>query len=252
MPLFRSKPPIDQDEFEWLLACFAWLRAVLSDAEIRPEFVLPDNPKLLAARTGPELFGAVRELAGMEEWRCRLEKVEADAVDPYQQVVREGSAACGTFSVENGEAVIRYSSAMLRDPDALAATFAHELCHFLLIEAGDPPGGPDLLEHATDCAAAYIGFGVLLANSARTFEQWSDGQMFGWRSSANGYLSEQSLVTATALFAALHGYDAKDALPALKPYLRSDMKKASKAVAQSHPDLTVSLESIDLLEWSYG
>ncbi|MEM8725808.1 MAG: hypothetical protein AAGE86_09845, partial [Pseudomonadota bacterium] len=137
-------------------------------------------------------------------------------------------------------------------PDALAATFAHELCHFLLIDAGDPPGGPDLLEHATDCAAVYIGFGVPLANSARTFEQWSDGQMFGWRSSANGYLSEQSLVTATALFAALHGYDANQGLPGLKPYLRGDLKKASKAIARSHPDLPASLSSIDLLDWSYG
>ncbi len=213
---------------------------------------MPNHPALLAARTGPELFEAVRQLAGMNDWNCRLERVDTDDIDQYAQVVREGSAACGTFSVENGEAVIRYSSSMLRDPDALATTFAHELCHFLLIDAGDPPGGPDLMEHATDCAAAYIGFGVLLANSARTFEQWSDGQMFGWRSSANGYLSEQSLVTATGLFAALHGYDAKDALPGLKPYLHGDLKKASKAIAQSHPGLSASLSSIDLLEWRFG
>lgn len=236
---------------EWLLACFAWLRKVVSDGDdARPEFVLPNHPQLVAARTGPDLFEAVRKLAGMEEWPCRLEKVEVDDGDQYAPVVREGSAACGTFSVENGEAVIRYSSAMLRDPDALAATFAHELCHFLLIEAGDPPGGPDLMEHATDCAAAYIGFGVLLANSARSFQQWSDGQMFGWRSSANGYLSEQSLVTATALYAAKFGYEADDALAQLKPYLRGDMKKAARAIAHNHPDISASLDKIDLREWA--
>jgi hypothetical protein len=255
MVFFRAKPPIDKDEFEWLLACFAWLRTVLEDAQVRPEFVLPDNPKLLGARTAPELFQAVRIIAGMEDWPCRLEKVEVDEhhlSNPADQVIHAGSAACGTFSIENGEAIIRYSSAMLRDPDALAATFAHELCHYLLVDAGDPPGGPDLMEHATDCAAAYIGFGVLLANSARTFEQWSDGQMSGWRASANGYLSEQSLVTAAALFAALHDYDAARAMPALKPYLRGGMKKAAKAIAQQHPDVSATLSEIDLLQWNFG
>ena len=249
MPFFRTKPPIDNDELDWLLACFAWLRTVLRDGEIRPEFVLPDHPALIAAKTGPELFDAVRQLAGMEQWPCRLERVDVGGDDQYAQIVREGTAACGTFSVENGEAVIRYSSTMLRDPDALAATFAHELCHYLLIEAGDPPGGPELLEHATDCAAAYIGFGTLLANSARTFEQWSDGQMFGWRSSANGYLSERSLLTATVLFTALHEHNANDALPQLKPYLRGDMKKAIKAIAHDHPNLPASLDQVDLSDW---
>jgi len=250
MPLFRPKPPIDKDEFEWLLACFAWLRKVLADTDHRPNFVTPNNPALMAARTGPEMFEAVRSLAGMEEWPCRLEKVEVVGPEQAAFLVPEGGAACGTFSVENGEAVIRYSSVMLRDPDALAATFAHELCHFLLIEAGDPPGGPDLMEHATDCAAAYIGFGVLLANASRTFEQWTDGTWQGWRTSNNGYLSEQALVTATAMFAALHGYEWSEATDALKPYLRSDLRKAAKAIEHGHPDMAYALSSVDLLEWS--
>ncbi|MFL0357348.1 hypothetical protein ACI5KX_12820 [Erythrobacter sp. GH1-10] len=251
MRFFKPKPPIDREEFEWLLACFAWLRRILGDAHIKPEFVLPGNPSLLAARTGPDLFEAVRGLAGMEDWPCRLEKVEVDDPLADPQVRTEGGSACGTFSIENGEAVIRYSSQMLRDPDALTATFAHELCHYLLLQAGDPPGGPDLLEHATDCAAAYIGFGVFLANSSRTFEQWTDGEWAGWRSSANGYLSEQALVTATALFAALHGYETDGATHALKPYLRSDLKKAERAIASEHPDLAGSLEAVNILDWNY-
>ncbi|MCK0129052.1 hypothetical protein [Erythrobacter sp. F6033] len=251
MPFFKPKPPISRDEFDWLVACFAWLRTVLGDAHIRPEFVLPDHPALLEARTGPELFEAVRGIAGMEEWPCRLQKVAVGDPVSSPHLTHEGGAACGTFSVENGEAVIRYSSQMLRDPDALTATFAHELCHYLLVNAGDPPGGPDLLEHATDCAAVYIGFGVFLANSARSFEQFTDGEWAGWRSSANGYLSEQALVTATALFAALHGYGTGPAEAALKPYLRGGMKKAGKAIAHIHPDVSGAMDSVDLLDWAY-
>ncbi|MEP2737041.1 MAG: hypothetical protein ABJP34_12185 [Erythrobacter sp.] len=250
MPFFKKKPPIRADEYEWLLACFAWLRTVLDDADIRPELITPKHPALLAAKTGPELFEAVRKLAGMEQWDCRLEKVEVSEANPELGLI-EGASACGTFSIENGQAVIRYSSAMLRNPDALAATFAHELCHFLLAAAGDPPGGPDLMEHSTDCAAAYLGFGVLLANSARQFDQWSEGGMQGWRASSSGYLSEQSLVTATAMFAALHGHDTADARGLLKPYLQKDFVKADKAIAQDFPDFSRALGEVDLMQWAF-
>ncbi len=252
MPLFKPKPPIAQDEYEWLLACFAWLRTVLDDGDIRPELVLPDHPALTSARTAPELFEAVRSLCGMADWPCRLERVDDD-FDPGDPLIQqEGGSACGTFSVERGEAVIRYSSAMLRNPDALAATFAHELCHYLLIDAGDPPDGPDLMEHSTDCAAAWLGFGVLLANSARQFEQWTDGHWQGWRASTAGYLSEQALVTATALFAALHRHDTAGAEAALKPYLRRDFRKARKAVARDHADLAAALGRLDLSLWNFA
>jgi len=253
MVLFRPKPPIDLDEYDWLTACFAWLRTVLEDADVRPELIAPDHPALAATNTAPELFEAVRGLMGMEQWDCRLELVAVDDdYDPEFHTVPVGASACGTFSIENGQAVIRYSSAMLRDPDALAATFAHELCHYLLASVGDPPGGPELMEHSTDCAAAYCGFGVLLANSARRFEQWSDGGWHGWRSSTQGYLSEQALVTATAMFAALHGHNSAEAKAALKPYLRKDMARAEKAVARDFPDFAAALGEVDLAQWNFA
>lgn len=252
MGLFGTKPPVGRDEYDWLVACFAWLRSVIDDANMRPELVLPRHPALMKADTGPELFEAVRCLMGMQEWDCHLEIVSADEVyNPELYTEPQGLSACGSFSVENGKAVIRYNSAMLRNPDALAATFAHELCHYLLANAGDPPGGADLMEHSTDVAASYCGFGILLANSARQFEQWTDGSMYCWRSSTQGYLSEQAIVTATALFAALHGHEMGEAKAALKPYLRKDYSKAEKAVAKDYPDLGTALSAVDLLEWSF-
>ncbi|MBX7527469.1 hypothetical protein [Qipengyuania vesicularis] len=250
--LFAAKPPISKEEFDWLLACFAWLRTMLGDRHTTPQLIAPSHPDLLAARTGPELFEAVRGLMRMRDWPCRLEIVPDGNQHEPDGTISEGSGACGTCSVVDGVATIRYSSQMLANPDALAATFAHELCHFLLWEAGDPPGGPDLMEHSTDCAAAYLGFGVLLANSARTFAKWQDDVYGYWQSSTAGYLSEQSLVTATAASAALHGFDLGPAEDGLKPYLRSDLKKARKALAKRHPDLGTSLSGIDLLEWNYA
>ena len=105
-----------------------------------------------------------------------------------------------------------------------------------------PPGGPDLVEHATDCCAAYLGFGVFLANSARHFEQWTDGAWQGWRSSASGYLSEQ----------ALNAHDA-DAIEAqLKPYLQRDFRRASKAIARDYPALRDTMADLDLRAWNFA
>ena len=250
MQFFRPKPPIGRDEFDWLVACFAWLRAVLKDEHIRPDFVLPNNPKLAAATTAQQLFEAVRSLAGMENWDCRLENVAKREEDLALGLI-EGTGACGTFSLENGQAIVRYSSDMLKHPEALAATFAHELCHYLLADAGDPPGGPDLMEHSTDCAAVYLGFGVLLANSARQFEQQQIVGGSQWRSWTAGYLSEASLVTATAMFANLHQYDLQDAYNALKPHLQKDLRKAAKAVTAEHHDFASHLNEVDLLDWNF-
>lgn len=248
----RPKVPVQPDEFEWLLACYAWLRQVLDDGNIVPSLVLPGDPRLQSARTGQELFETVRDLCGMSQWDCRLELVPDDGAVDDAYVVREGASACGTFSIENGEAVIRYSASMLRDPDALAATFAHELCHYLLAEAGDPPGGPDLMEHSTDCAACYLGFGVLLANSARNFAQWSEGLAGGWAASTQGYLSEAALVTGTALFLRLHDHPVEEAAASLKPYMRGQIEAAYRAIGRTHPDLSASLSGMDLLGWNYA
>lgn len=252
MPFFAPKPPVSNEEFDWLIACFAWLRNVLQDDAITPPSTVPGDPYLAQAKNAQALFDTVKHLAGMAEWPCRLEKVADDFEMGDIRVVKDGAPPCGTFSVEEGIAVIRYSDAMLRDPDGLTATFAHELCHYLLMNAGDPPGGPELMEHSTDCAAAYLGFGVFLANSARSFEQFNDGEWSGWRSAAMGYLSEQALVTATAIFAVLHNHDEQAIVAVLKPYLQKDFRKAMKAVRHRCADMDAALASVDLADWQYG
>ena len=56
MVFFKPKPPINRDEYEWMIACFAWLRTVLDDAQIRPELVLPDHPDLRASLAKVDLL----------------------------------------------------------------------------------------------------------------------------------------------------------------------------------------------------
>ncbi len=75
--------------------------------------------------------------------------------------------------------------------------------------------------------------------------------MSGWRASTAGYLSEQALVTAAAIFARIHGQDPTEARLALKPYLQKDFAKAYKATGQID-DWAKHLAAVDLLEWTYS
>ena len=60
--------------------------------------------------------------------------------------------------------VISYVPALLKRPDHLIATLAHELAHYLLATARDsPPCEKEEREFLTDLAAVYLGFGVFLS-----------------------------------------------------------------------------------------
>lgn len=256
MGLFGPSLPIDREEFDWLLACFAWFDRTLGQRDLadgfQPRLVLPNEEELKAASTASELFLAVQRAAGLEAWECRLEKGEArrENIDTGLATgATVNSSALGTFSVEGNTPVIRYDPTLLQNPDALVATFAHELSHLLIHTLGTPPGGEALEEHATDCMAVYLGFGIFLANSARNFTQFSDGAMQGWSSETSGYLSENALVTALAIFEKRFATE-DDATVALKDYLRPAHRKASKYLKKRYPDLKIDLSKTDLSVWA--
>jgi len=125
--------------------------------------------------------------------------------------------------------VITYDVRLAGDPMALVATFAHELAHYLCSTFhGEPPGGKEMDEPATDLTAVFIGFGVFLANSAFTFQQYSSATRTGWRARTQGYLPELQLLNAMAIFCSLSGAPWRDALPHLDAHLRPLLKRLVK------------------------
>ena len=86
--------------------------------------------------------------------------------------------------------------------------------------------------------AAYLGFGVFMANSVFEFEAVQDGPMQGWRYGRSGYLPEQDLVFATALFNAVKELDPHPACQSLKPHLAKLLKRALR-------DLTIDTRFIE-------
>jgi hypothetical protein len=260
--LFGGRLPIDEDELEFQLASFKWLQRQFGEVGDRP-LVLPSPEYFPSARSrrrvaARSLFEDVKKAAGMADWPCELVAGASDRpidLGNTNLLRHEGpNSPCGTFRVEEGLAgrfaVITYNPEMEHDQAGLVATFAHELGHYLMSTSpGDPPGGWDLHELHTDIAAVYLGFGIFMANSARSFSQFQDGSYSGWSSRSQGYLGEGALVTATAIFQRLAGRDPSSAGPYFKDYLRKDLGKAGSALSKRFPDMAAAVEAIDLAEF---
>ncbi|MGZ8311901.1 MAG: hypothetical protein ACXWUP_05110 [Allosphingosinicella sp.] len=257
--LFGSRLPIEEDELEFQLATFKWLIREFDPVE-QSALVLPTPeyfPSVAKQGWAPAeaLFEDVRRAADMADWPCRLEPGDGDRpIDGgSDHLIRtvDGAAPCGTFRVEQEpgghRAVISYNPDMERDQTGLVATFAHELAHYLLATNEKPgPGGWELHELHADLAAVYLGFGIFLANSARTYEVFHGSRGSGWRSQLQGYLSEGALVTATIIFQRLAGRDPLAAAPFLEEHLRVDLRRAARALAKRYPDIDAAVEAVDL------
>ncbi len=143
----------------------------------------------------------------------------------------------GTFRLADNEAIVTYDPSNLDEPAKLIATFAHELAHYKL--AGiveEPPGGEAAHEFLTDLTTVYLGFGLFGANCAFSFRQHQDVVSQGWSLSQLGYLGERDWSFAIAVFLALRGETPARLKPFLKPYLFSDVVKASRYL-QKRPAL---------------
>lgn len=265
MGLFSPRLPIDADELEFQLATFKWLAEEFGRNEQAP-LVLPTSeffPAQSSQGAGSSrietLFGHVREAAGMSDWPCELRAGREDRPIHAGNTLllrHEGAQApCGTFQVKSADGqpkvVITYNPSLADDIAAMVATFAHELGHYLMSTARSaPPGGWELHELHTDLAGVWLGFGIFLANSARSFSQFQSAGEMGWSSRTQGYLSEGALVTALVIFQRLRGDDPLAASPWLKDYLRKDLKNAAGALAKLHPDIAAAVDAVDLSDYS--
>jgi hypothetical protein len=131
-------------------------------------------------------------------------------------------------------AVITYDPGLLRQPEHLVATFAHELAHYLDYFAEEScPGGEQRREFATDLLAVVMGFGIFLTNSACTFR----GQFDGWSIQRQGYLSQIQLVYVLAIFCALKNVPISNVTKHLERSLVSTFKRSIREVQERRSEL---------------
>lgn len=232
------------DAYAWVFGNFG---AEVFFAETELVTPTPDHFPAPNASDNPAkaIFARVQAFAGMENWQCELVAQEPDTdvqVDEYLVVQNVPRSPAGTFSVqgsaEGAVATITYNPDLLRHPESLIATFAHELGHYLGETAKEPPpGGSDFWEPATDLLAVAMGFGIFMANSAFSFRQYHTAGGSGWQSSQQGYLSQAELAFALAVFAELKKIPSEDVEQHLSPTPRSFFRRSRKNLTQMDEEL---------------
>lgn len=236
---FLKRPRfLDSETAEWQVDTFVWLisnlegwqrfqetELVLPTAEFYPAEGLSGEP--LAQR----LFELSKKHAEMSDWPVKLEAQDADPdalVAPTLAVKGLPSSPAGTIRWdETDPPVITYNPDLVDRPMSLVATFAHELCHYLIggIEE-EPPGGWEVEEFATDLAVVFMGFGVFALNTSFQFTQSSDDFSQGWQVSRQGYLTERELTFAFALFCRMRRIDPLQHLAHMKSHMKSPLRRA--------------------------
>jgi len=240
---FKRKSIVDAETAKWHADNFAWLVAtfggfaVLVDTVLvlpQPGFFPIDDEKGYARAV--RIFEQVKHYCGMDEWPFHVSPAQESPAYDVSTLPRTAARAKptqGTFPVAD-DAVRATYELLLDNPELLIASFAHECARRLLMSAPSvPPCADDEHDFLVHLAAVYLGFGVFMANSV-----WDIARShFDANTGRSGYLPEQDVIFATALFIAAKELDPQTAYECLKPHLAKMLKRALR-------DLTVDTHFI--------
>jgi hypothetical protein len=237
---FRTKHIVDADASAWLVENFSWLIQTFGQNGmfLQQQLVLPkpgyftfdgESGHALAER----VFAQVKAYCGLRDWAVSIiaDHNPAAAKQAWSPtMISHGKYNLGTFEYGSAGAVIVYEASLVSRPEQLIATLAHELSHYLLSTEAKRVCEPDEEEFLTDLCGVFLGFGVFLANARVHHQTITDGISTGWQMSHSGYLPENDLIFALALFIEVKDLDERESLSCLKPHLASLLKRALRGI----------------------
>lgn len=112
---------------------------------------------------------------------------------------------------------------LLKQPEKIIATIAHELAHIKLLGEGRLKEND---EYLTDLVTVFFGLGIFNANAAAQF--YSDGNSWGY--SKQGYLIQQEWGYALALYAFIRQEENPSWLQYLSTNIKSDFIKSQNFI----------------------
>lgn len=125
---------------------------------------------------------------------------------------------------------LSYQPQQTLKPEDLSSSFAHLLAQHMVAQSQQlPPGGRDYFIEATEVVAIFMGFGVMMVNSAYAFKGGC-GSCYNASANRQASLSENEVVFALAVFCQLKNIPTRQATAHLKPHLRASFKRAVKQI----------------------
>lgn len=248
---FRPKSIVSEASAQWLDACFSWAATHFDGQTFQhhTRLVQPTNDFFpgrvdSAEAMAATVFGHVQRYAGLQHWPLHLQPQSFGVIPmtpPYIEIntAQRGNTELALPANDHGEAALPvfYSPSQCQKPGDLAGYFASTLAQHLMFQARlAPPGGPDFFAMAAEVIAIFMGFGVLLANSAYSF-RGSCAKCYNPAANRQAALTEAEVIHGLALFTVYKQLPLKEVGRHLKPYLRSQLKQAVRFIQHQKPSL---------------
>lgn len=243
--LSKSKPLLDDASRTWLEDCFTWAIDNFDGDFFKEhsQLILPSNqfyPGRVASvhEMASSIFEKTRQYAGLSQWPISF--VEPDKYQPsalpsltFNGPLR-GELAVPTsndFSMMAiNQIALSYHPGQVNQPQDLITTIAQNLASLLINQQKQlPPGGESYMGQAVDFLACFMGFGVIMANTAYQFKGGC-GSCNKSNLNRQSHLSEHEVLYALALFCNAKQIKMKKILVHLKSHLRKDAKQAEQDV----------------------
>lgn len=243
--LWRPRCPVDEATRAWVDAVFAWLVECFGAEEQQRELVCP-TPACFPERFDGSLavlrnvLQRIAERIGVpaDEIELRLYSEESSQGKLLRQAGLGGSwrekSSAGHF-IDSGAAdgrrfVIGLEQSNARDAMSVVATFAHEVCHALLLGQGYLHPESPAMEETTDLATVFFGYGIFTANALVRERNWDSAGWQGWSVGRQGYLTFENLGYALALHAKARGERRPPWAAHLRPDARVPFRRALRFV----------------------
>ena len=243
----QPKPLLDEATRQWLFDLYAWALRHF-DAEVfytHTPLVAPNGQFFPGRADSPEamatlILGHVQRHAALGHWPCRAVDYRQCGTQTAARLLIDGAlrqpgAAPAQGITEAQTLLLQYDPAMLNNPEAMIASYAHALAHYLASLAPEPPpGGEQNWPHATEVLAVFLGFGVIMANTTGNVRIPRCGSCAPPPVDRQTWLSQYDISYALAIFCVLKGIPARQASARLKPALRGWFKRACKEIQHAH------------------
>lgn len=240
--LFRKTPVIDPESAQWLLECFKWCLENFNAQVFFNEtiLVLPSNKHFPGKANSTEqlaslIFEQVKEYAGLAHWPTRIVEDSQIIENSNLPLLFDGHQRGQNLSLETEANVlitVPYAVNQLNKPEVTIASFAHILSHYLAgLAKTPPPGGKEYWPFSTEVLAVFLGFGIMLANSAYTY-RGGCGSCYNPLSERSAFLSQDEVIYALAIFCTLKQIPLSQTTPHLKSYLRPLLKKSIRELEE--------------------
>lgn len=247
--LFKSRPLLDDESVEWLFDLYEWA-LINFDADIffrQTVLVAPSNQFFPGtADTSNDMaqliFDKVRDYAALKHWPCRITTEQSCATQPARIAIsgalRDMNGVEADNVIEEEHLMVVYDPLQVKNPEAIIASFAHTLAHYLGSMAQEmPPGGEENWPHVTEVLAVFLGFGLMFANSAFVYRNVTCGSCQPTTVNRQAWLSQYDITYALAIFAVLKNIPSGQVTKNLKKSLRPFFKKAYKDVKKHETEL---------------